>query len=310
MDRLIDSNSECRLSVRTMDRRVLIDRLPSAPCFNEVLLCLRNASGHDIQSKVYPRVRNIMFCPEGLTPGNYSLHVFTRESGIGLFYSYYGSTGIPMHYDGRCLSIRESPYCVANSHFLQNIPQSPDFLSKCLLPTDNIQCQSRQIREWAERETQGCFMQYSKMRRIHDAVAHIVAYDADALIGDRYQKDDLSSLSVLQGRKTVCSGYHNLTSALLRACGIPAVGIVCFALGVSTKGWWDNHDNNFQDSNHIITAAFAGDKWRLMDVTWDSDNLYENGRMKKADAPCSSWCYFDPTIEFMSLTHKLLRYRL
>jgi len=95
--------------------------------------------------------------------------------------------------------------------------------------------------------------------------------------------------------------------ALLLAIGIPAKGLSCFSLGISTNGGWELEENLMAESNHIIPIAFYSNRWIIMDVTWDSDNEFINGKFIKKSGIKVSRKYFDTTLEFISNTHRFIK---
>ena len=118
---------------------------------------------------------------------------------------------------------------------------------------------------------------------------------------------DSSALGTLSSKKSVCQGYSDLSVALLRAAGIPAMALSCFALGISIEKKWTPQILGSTETNHCITAAF-GEKhkrWMIMDITWDSDNEYVNGTFKSKSGLGKHHKYFDVTIPFLSFTHRL-----
>ena len=127
----------------------------------------------------------------------------------------------------------------------------------------------------------------------------------DALISGNYQNMDTSALGTLQSKRSVCQGYSDLSVALLRAIGIPAIGLSCFALGISTDKKWTPHILNSTETNHRITAAFTQNRCLLMDITWDSDNEYKNGVFGNKSGMGRTYKYFDVTIPFLSFSHRL-----
>ena len=209
-----------------------------------------------------------------------------------------------MLFNGKNFTFKASPFTLANARFVNELPISADFLSKCLGPTFEIQCDIFAIRSLASEIKRGRIFPESIMIGVNDWVAKNISYDLDSLVGKRYLNCDNSAAAVLQTRRGVCCGYHNLTSALLRACGIPTLGIVCFSLGRHSNGWWYDRDNMIQETNHIMTAAFVSKRWRLMDVTWNSDNEYRQGRVVSRSGLGATRTYCDATIPFISLSHR------
>lgn len=62
----------------------------------------------------------------------------------------------------------------------------------------------------------------------------------------------------------------------MRAAGISSIGLSCYSLNITTDGGWKCPENNVDYPNHIIAAAYVNVRWVYMDITWNSDNLYEN----------------------------------
>lgn len=151
-----------------------------------------------------------------------------------------------------------------------------------------------------------CYTQYEKVLAIHDWVAANIYYDEDALADGSYQDECYDPLSVLCDRKAVCQGYSSLAAALLRSVGVGTVVVDCFALGQGISGGWEKWDNLYSGANHAVNMAFADDRWVIFDATWDSRLSYRNGRFQ----PCTGAAYtrqmFDPTLAFLSFTHRLI----
>ena len=185
-----------------------------------------------------------------------------------------------------------------NNLYLFNKIKIPSLTSKIIEP--EIAILSRNI-------TIGLLSNYQKILAIYDWVASEIYYDFDSLNNGTYVKNDHSALGVLKSRKTVCQGYTNLMVALLLAIGIPAKGLSCFSLGISTNGGWELEENLMAESNHIIPIAFYSNRWIIMDVTWDSDNEFINGKFIKKSGIKVSRKYFDTTLEFISNTHRFIK---
>lgn len=169
-------------------------------------------------------------------------------------------------------------------------------------------CQSSHpdVVDCAHELARGNLFNYSRMLAVHDYVARNIAYDCDALESGNYRFADNSALGTLHKGRSVCQGYANLSVALLRALGIPARVVYCYALGEGTNGAWDTQNNlKAKESDHVITAAFVDQQWHFMDVTWDSDLKYVGGNRQIKTGLGVRHHYFDMTIPSLSLTHKL-----
>lgn len=178
---------------------------------------------------------------------------------------------------------------------------STDALFFYLQSSENVQSDAEQIRTLAEEITASAASTYDRLIAVHDWVASNIYYDFDAVRAQSgWPKDALGTLS---SRRSVCEGYANLATALLRACGIPAKTIFGYALYGDDSSW--TLSNMYGDrANHAWTEAFVDGRWVLMDTTWDSDNAYRNGEYKTGEAVHT---YFDSTLEFFSYSHRQSR---
>lgn len=111
-----------------------------------------------------------------------------------------------------------------------------------------------------------------RLKAVHDYVADRIAYDAVALRQDRYP--DQSAEAVLQTRVGVCAGYANLVAAIGNAAGIETVVVVGDAR-TGTDGFGDD------DAGHAWNAARLGERWVLLDATWDAGAVGTEGFMKE-----------------------------
>lgn len=255
---------------------------------------------------VFQKIFSDKECSEGVelsleNDGVYFLRIFIQNGKKGFGDTYKGllfKSDVPFYYSPR-----------GNYRFIETIVASPnrDFL-KGMPSESKIDCnhERTKIKQLAKTITQSTQGTYNKILAIHDWVAENIFYDYDAL-NDLSNKEKCVTdpVGVLQCRRSVCQGYCDLTVSLLKSIGIPAVGIVCYALGMGSVGGWDRRENVIAESNHIFPAAFCDSRWLLMDVTWDSDNEYKNGVFSKSNSPVSRK-YFDVTTRFLSNTHKLI----
>lgn len=238
--------------------------------------------------------------PSKIKEGIYFIQIYIQTTKKGIITSYSGlffRKDIPIcFYKGGYQFVRTVVY--ENNLCLFNKIKMPSLTSKII--NQEIAILSRNI-------TNGLLSNYQKILAIHDWVASEIYYDFDSLNNGTYINNDHSALNVLKSRKTVCQGYTNLTIALLLAIGIPAKGLNCFSLGISTSGGWDLEANLMAESNHIIPIAFYSNRWIIMDVTWDSDNEFSNGKFLKKTGLKISRKYFDTTLDFISNTHRFIK---
>ena len=103
---------------------------------------------------------------------------------------------------------------------------------------------------------------FLRIKAVHDWVADRIAYDAEAYAARKYPPQDAAT--VFASRKAVCAGYAALFDAMSRAAGIEAafVGGDARTARMSEKG-----------EGHAWNAVKLGDRWWLLDATWDSGSV-------------------------------------
>ena len=111
-----------------------------------------------------------------------------------------------------------------------------------------------------------------------------------------------SAVDILKYKRSVCEGYANLTIALLRAIGIPAILVI----GNAIYGLWAEADISYDESNHAWVEAYIDNRWVIIDTTWDSANKWENGVI--SNTGMASHHYFDISIEMFSYNHLINYY--
>jgi transglutaminase/protease-like cytokinesis protein 3 len=77
----------------------------------------------------------------------------------------------------------------------------------------------------------------------------------------------LSASEILEQRSGVCADYANLTTAMLRASGIPAksvAGLVLNQLQSSEDDW----SHSAANGSHAWVEFYADDAWHFADPTW------------------------------------------
>lgn len=145
--------------------------------------------------------------------------------------------------------------------------------------------------------------EYEKLLTIHDWVAENLYYDMDD-----YRNSGSHSYAgvedLLVGKRSVCQGYADLLTMLVRAQGIPCRQISGYALGMSATGYWTDDNVDRTASNHAWNQAYVNHRWVNLDATWDSDNVYENGEYIYGGI--DYYLYFDTANLFLSYSHKIL----
>ena len=158
------------------------------------------------------------------------------------------------------------------------------------------------IKSAAENITAKLETAYDKARAIHKYVANTLYYDLD--YSNKITKaTNVTAEEVYDKGSAVCEGYANLTVALLRSVGIPAVFIEGYAIGVG-NAITELDARNFKTVNHAWVEAYVDGRWIVMDPTWDSKNTLENG--KKISCQVDFFRFFDITPELMARTHFLI----
>lgn len=231
-------------------------------------------------------------------PGIYFLRIYVQKNLFGNYSGLLFKSDVPFYLSSS-----------GNYRFIETVVAAPnrEFLLKMPNPV-SISCFQERVKitNLARLIVNNFSETYNKILAIHDWVAENIYYDFDALS----HLDDRSicitkPLDVVTSRRSVCQGYTDLSIALMRSIGIPAIGVICFSLGLDSSGGWERKENLEAESNHIFPAAFCDSRWLFMDVTWDSGNEYRNGKFIKSKEPVSRK-YFDITTRFLSNTHRLI----
>jgi len=159
------------------------------------------------------------------------------------------------------------------------------------------------ISDLAEEITGSISDDYEKVQAIHDWVAENIYYDKDFLNG-KTKRTNIKSISVLNNKYAVCSGYSNLTNDLLAAAGIPSRQVLGYALGVTEEGGWDDVELQSVEPNHVWNEVYVDGQWIIIDATWDSSNSYESEKFTVGEGV--SQLYFDVSMPFFSNSHKAI----
>ena len=169
-------------------------------------------------------------------------------------------------------------------------------------PSTNIQSDDPDIIALLHSITGDIDGDYEKARAIYKWVSANVWYDLDCL-EDKTKRGDNSALETYQTRRAVCVGYSNLTVALLRAAGMPALVASGHAVGESraTEAVFDITES-FRNGNHVWIESYIDGRWVIMDPTWASSNKFKHGAYSRQQA--SNQAYFDITLRELSKTHK------
>jgi len=169
-------------------------------------------------------------------------------------------------------------------------------------PSPKIQSDDPDIISLAHSIVKGISSDYEKARAIYNWVSGNVWYDWDC-IGDKTKRGVNSALETFQIRRGVCVGYSNLTAALLRAIGIPALVAAGHAVreGRVLNDFFDLSES-FRNVNHVWTESYIDGRWVIMDVTWASNNTFRHGVYSRQRA--SSQAYFDIQLSDLSKSRR------
>ena len=177
-----------------------------------------------------------------------------------------------------------------------------DSYTDYLQPSSSAQSDDPEIAILASSIVKDIDDDYEKARAVFYWVSGNIWYDWDC-VTDKTKRDDDSAYATLQNRRGVCSGYSNLTVALLRAIGIPAVVAAGHAIrqGGTPEAFFET-PTIFREANHVWTETYVGGRWIIMDATWGSNNRYKSGVYFSQRRPNEK--YFDISLFELSNTHR------
>lgn len=288
-------------------RTITISHLPLWVTTEKVMLRMVDSKNRCVCQDVRKIVLPYPYLLPELPDGIYSFHLLYRSlTDRNLYIGLNTANGFPIRVlDGHVTTIISRPF-EANKRIFMDL--STDFVKK---HDRTMVAFSRfipsAIIELAHKIVRHSYSNYDRILAVHDWVAGNIYYDYDSIEDDSYKHQNHDALSVLTRKRTVCQGYSQLTTALLQAAGVHAVNMDCFALGLSTDGGWEKFTNMIDKANHVITFAYADDRWMMLDTTWDSDNEYRNGVFLHKSGYGVSHQYFDCTLAFFSYTHRFIK---
>jgi hypothetical protein len=301
--------SYCRktsVSLYLKKETLYIYNLPVSKSFDELCVFVKDGNGIEHQTTYLKREKIIKFCFKKLKTGMYYFQLFKKNSDENMYTGFFCEKDVPITlHENRSLKFKTSPVYQHNIDFLKKINTSTNFLKTCLKPTNIYQSNHERIQKLVKSITKKSASDIVNIRNIHRWIASNIYYDKDSLSSGSYKYKQLNSIDILDTSKCVCQGYTDLSIAMLRAIEIPAMGVICYALGESKQKKWTDSVLNSTETNHIVTAAYINNKWSLFDVTWDSTNIYENKKFIKRNTYGHSYKYFDVQLPFFSFSHRL-----
>jgi len=173
------------------------------------------------------------------------------------------------------------------------------------------------IQKEAQSITKGCTTDLEKLKAIYDWVTENIYYDM-GVFENPSGNTDVSAEATYYNKKSVCSGYANLTEALCHSVGIPCRVVSGFAMGMNSDILFDNVWKEYQAylttkditafrkkagafSNHAWNEAFVNGRWIVLDTTWGSNNEYYPSQGIVTGTSNDS--YYDMNLESLSATH-------
>lgn len=140
--------------------------------------------------------------------------------------------------------------------------------------------------------------EYEKVRKIAYWVAENIYYN-DVAANTSVNADVISLETVLRTKTATCAGYSNLFSAL---CNMQDIYCINMRGGTCMAADTDEYLMNMP-MNHEWNAVKLDGKWVFIDVTWFSNNKYDNDGYHKSEG--FDDMYFDISLERMSYEHRI-----
>ena len=281
-----------------------LNGIPGDSSYNYIWLQMFRPNGEQVYDEIVPRSASgdARFVISGLAAGQYRTEFYRAPEH---YTQYKGFLDPIAEYKDGSWSILDSPVYQRNTSASFKESVSEAALAFFRRPERDIQSGDAQIKAVANSVTSGVSGDYAKALALHDWVCDNIYYDYDAFY-NRTAYSDTSAKGVLASKRSVCEGYANLLTALLRASGIPAKKVSGYALGISAGDDFPSAViQGTGDTNHSWTEAYVGGRWIIIDATWDSDNEYENGRIT-SNGGCYQHRYFDIGPELFALDHATL----
>ena len=296
-----------RVSLKVVSKKIIIEKLPNFLQDKSIMIVITDSSDNIVLQSLLELPETPEVSWKNIPDGDYFLNIYHNIADKeNRYWPYLQNRSVALRiYRGR-MQFVESPIASENRRVLSELLCDYRSLKTYIEPTYLYQCNAIEIKTLADKITKFKVTPMQKLLAIHDWVAENIYYDRDALNSLECRSKDYSALEVLLNNKCVCRGFANLGVALMRASNIPSIGIPCYALNISAKGGWEKKENHSHSPNHIIAAAYVSNRWILMDITWDSDNIFENGKFTNITEIGCSRKYFDTTVEMISNTHKLM----
>lgn len=128
-----------------------------------------------------------------------------------------------------------------------------------------------------------------RARAVYRWITAEVDYDAEAFFAGDYGL--LTPEEVLAEREAICSGYSRLFEALAERMGLETEEVIGFSKGYTSA------IGELDDVNHAWNAVQVDGQWQLVDVTWGSGYLDEQGAFVESFNP---HYFLTPPVQFIN----------
>lgn len=229
-----------------------------------------------------------------LEDGSYYINILCSKTQNGEFGGIY--LYIPLKCKNKNLILTSSPVCINNYKKICSINEDDMVNATKKVADEDI---SQKVSEL----TRGIKDPRQKIKAIHDWIADNIYYDVD-FNKEKNNKDAYNKKAdaenVFKSKRAICIGYANLFATMVREADIPCLVAGGYGINIPSDKAWGNIT---KEDNHAWNLVYLDGKWINVDVTWDSRNEYKDGKFVKGK---KNYTFFDATLEFFSLTHKMV----
>lgn len=295
-------NEEFNVSFYIAGTSLYIYRIPDTYRFLQINLC--DSKNNVVRRNLYSCTqRAVCYDTVGIDDGDYYIQLY-RYDNNNMYVSEIAGCLSPKIsiVNGRCRFAEPISY---KTNMRMYNPNSK-VVDKDLESEQNIECDDEYLARVASEVTSGCEDDYSKVLAVHDWIAEHIYYDNTLAASNdvEYRTYKASAKVVLKEQSGVCAGIANLMAAMLRSVNIPTRKINGYALE-SDDMHWEKGMYDGDGSNHSWNEVYVGDKWILVDTTWDMDNAIEDGVVTNS-AGLHNHGFFDCTVEYFSMSHSYI----
>ena len=283
----------------------IVLKLPETADYGFVRVYFKDENGDNVREPVKLPVAGgeVSLSLEDYGYGNYYLQLARSESENGRYSDILsGRESIKISKTKKGVFLVASEVYPAYGKMDDSAEISVSELYYYLKPTDVVQSDNRSVAGLSAEITGNIDSAYEKVRAVHDWVANNIYYDQDAVDSLAVSPEvtwPLDAYFTYSVGRSVCEGYANLTTAMLRAAGIPARTVLGYALSGSDDEW-NNRNSSGMLTNHAWNEAYVDGRWVIMDTTWDSRNIYYK-KLYNSNPAINK--FFDCTLEFFSYDH-------